>query len=512
MENQPETLDELAAHAQRTHVVVVGGGIGGLVAALSCAKIGMRVTLVEASERLGGALRTTEVGGVRVDLGAEGYATRGGAVRSLVDELGLAGAVAPVAPRAEWIAGLTTGSAPLPAETLLGIPENPWDERVRQIIGWRGTWRAYVDRLRPPLTIGQERSLGRLVRTRMGAAVLERLVAPLSLGAFAIHPDDVDVQIAAPGLSSALTRTGSLAGAVAQVRAAAAGETNDRFEGIDGGMSRLVDALHERLTELGARVVLDAPVDALAAGDDGRWAVVLDTDDTADAHTDAVPRDAVDEEIPGRTEGAIRIDPADAVIVAAGVTESHRLLSPSVPALVPTPGTDLEVVTLVLSAAARADAPPRTAVYPVPGSARAAAVSDSTARWGWMRRAAGAEVRVLKVTFGGPDTSPATAGLDHPAAAALALAEASALLGEPLDAGHLLGSHRARYTQPPPVSALGRRDAADAARAAIHAVPGLAVVGAAIAGTGIAQVVPDAIAAAERVRRVALWGSGDERA
>ena len=93
---------------------------------------------------------------------------------------------------------------------------------VRRIIGWRGTWRAYLDRLRPPLTIGQERSLGRLVRTRMGEPVLDRMVAPLSLGAFSIHPDDVDVEIVAPGLNAALTRTGTLAGAVTQVRAAAA--------------------------------------------------------------------------------------------------------------------------------------------------------------------------------------------------------------------------------------------------------------------------------------------------
>ena len=120
-------------------------------------------------------------------------------------------------------------------------------------------------------------------------------------------------------------------------------------------------------------------------------------------------------------------------------------------------------------------------------------------------------MRVLKVTFGGPDAPPATAALDDAAAADLAVAEASALLGVPLDAGRVLGSHRARYVQPPPVSALGHREAVEAARESIHAVPGLAVVGAWLAGTGIAQVVPDALAEAERVRRAVLWGSADER-
>jgi protoporphyrinogen/coproporphyrinogen III oxidase len=81
----------------------------------------------------------------------------------------------------------------------------------------------------------------------------------------------------------------------------------------------------------------------------------------------------------------------------------------------------------------------------------------------------------------------------------------------PLAPAALRGSQRSRWAQPPPVSALGRRERAEAARAEIHAIPGLAVVGAWVAGTGLAQVVPDAIAEAERVRRQALWGSAGER-
>jgi len=485
---KPTPLDDLAAHAHETHVVVVGGGIGGLVAAHACAKVGIRVTVLEASDRLGGAVRTIDLAGVRVDLGAEGYATRGGAVRGLVDELDLTDAVVPTARRAEWISGLPGGAVPVPEATVRGIPENPWEESIRRVIGRRGTWRAYLDRLRPPLTIGQERSLGRLVRTRMGELVLDRLVAPLSLGGFSIHPDDVDVELVAPGLNAALTRTGSLAGAVMQLRADKGPKpAGDGLEGIDGGMSRLIDALHDRLRTLGAEVRLNSPVDALERRDDGRWTVL--------------PAAADAEEI----------DTADVVILAAGADEAHRLLAAVVPALERTPVTALEVVTLVVDSAALADAPARTAVYPVPGTAVVASVTDSTARWSWMRQPTEPRTRVLKVTFGGPGIPPATAALDDRAAAALALAEASALLDAPLGAAQLRGSHRARWSQPPPVSALGRADAADAARSAIHAIPGLAVVGAWVAGTGLAQVVPDAIAEAERIRRHALWGDADER-
>jgi len=485
---EPTPLDDLAAHAHETHVVVVGGGIGGLVAALACAKVGIRVTVLEASDRLGGGVCTVDVAGLRVDIGAEGYATRGGAVRGLVDELDLTDAVVPTAPRAEWISGLPGGAAPVPEATVRGIPENPWEASVRRLIGRRGTWRAYLDRLRPPLTIGQERSLGRLVRTRMGELVLDRVVAPLSLGGFSIHPDDVDVELVAPGLNAALTRTGSLAGAVMQLRADRGPKpAGDGLEGIDGGMTRLVDALHDRLHTLGAEVRLNNAVDALERRDDGRWSVLLAA---AEAH---------------------EIDIADAVILAAGADEARRLLAAVVPALERTPVTALEVVTLVVESKALADAPVRTAVYPVPGTAVAASVTDSTARWPWMRQETDRRTHVLKVAFGGPGAEPATAALDDSAAAALALAEAAALLEVPLEAAQLRGSHRARWSQPPPVSALGHAEAADAARSAIHSIPGLAVVGAWISGTGLAQVVPDAIAEAERVRRHALWGDTDQR-
>ena len=50
-------------------VVVVGGGYGGLASAVRLAKIGHEVTLLESSDRLGGALGTVEQDGFRWDAG-----------------------------------------------------------------------------------------------------------------------------------------------------------------------------------------------------------------------------------------------------------------------------------------------------------------------------------------------------------------------------------------------------------------------------------------------------------
>src|SRR5262245_27503019 len=56
-------------------VVVVGGGFGGLASAARLAKLGHAVTLVEASDRPGGALRTVE---------ADGFVWQGSATTLLV--------------------------------------------------------------------------------------------------------------------------------------------------------------------------------------------------------------------------------------------------------------------------------------------------------------------------------------------------------------------------------------------------------------------------------------------
>lgn len=490
-----EPLEDLVAHARDTRVVVVGGGIAGLVAAWECAKVGMQVTVVEASERLGGTIGSTRIGDLVLDTGVTCWSTRGGAVRALVDEVLPGAAIERPRDDTEWIAGLPKqAAAPLPAEQVLGIPANPWDESVRRIIGWGGAWRAYLDRLRPPLTIGKERSLGRLVGGRMGEKVRDRLVAPLSLDRFGVAPDNVDVQAAAPGLGSALTRTGSLGGAVAELRLDATRGAG--IESLAGGMPPLVDALAGRLAERGAVVHTAARATGLVRRG-GVWTVSLG--EAAAAAADARPAELE----------------ADAVVVAADEAGARALVGPVLGdesfAGVAAAGIDREVVTLVLDAPALDAAPRGAHVHAVPGSGDASGLVHETVRWEWLARAAGPGRHVVRVAFGGPGAAPATAGMTDAEAAALAVGEASALLGVPLEARQVVGSHRGAYRLAPPASAMGQRERADGVRADVGRVPGLALVGAWLAGSGLARVVADAQEQADALRRRVLWGTGPQK-
>lgn len=474
---------DLIAHAHGTRVAVVGGGIAGLVAALECAKVGIAVTVLEADTHLGGAVISAEIDGLEVDLAADGFTPDDAAVTALLGELGLTADVVTAPAGATWIAGLTGGAAPLPADTLLGIPANPWADDVRRFIGWRGAWRAYVDRLRPPLTIGHERRLGKLVRSRMGDRVLDRLVAPLTRGAFGLDPDRVDVDVVAPGLNTALTRVGSLAGAVAQHRPG-----DQERATLAGGMARLVDALARRIAELDGEVGLAAPVTRIERNADG-WLL----------HT------------PGSEEPVT----ADAVIIATGQAAAQGILGPVITDLpdrlaAPEP---IDVVTLVVDAP-ELDAHPRgVAVYPVAATAAVRSVRHATAAWPSLAERAGAGRHVLRVVLPA-SRGEGAAGNDEAAdpdadaeVIATALAEAARTLEIALPAARLRGGRRIRRESAAPAFALDRDAATAAIRTAVGAVEGLAVVGEWIAGSGLDSVITDALAEAERVRQAVLWGS-----
>jgi protoporphyrinogen/coproporphyrinogen III oxidase len=358
---------------ERVDEVVVGGGIAGLVLARRLAMAGRRVVLLEASERLGGQVRRVEVAGIDVDAGAESFATRGGVVADLATEIGLgAEIVAPVAAPAWLYRGDGTAQA-LPATSLLGIPGVPLAADVIASVGTPAAMRAQLDVILPATVGAESATLGELVRRRMGAAVLEKLVDPIVRGVHSTRADDLPLERANPGLRDALLQEGSLSHAVLSIRERAA--AGSQVGGIRGGMARLVDELAADLELFGADVRLGVPLDL---------------------------RDVA----PGRAGG---VDGRVTVATAPPAEDDRRvtvvLLAVEQPALDAAPrGTGLLVA---------ADAP----------GVRARALTHLTAKWEWMReRARG--LHLLRLSYDGHDV---------PDAAETARRDASTLLGVPLE-------------------------------------------------------------------------------
>lgn len=473
----------LADRARATRVVVVGGGIAGLTAAWECARIGMPVVLLEAGTRVGGAIETATLDGIDIDLTAEVFSLSAPALADLIDQLELRADVEPAADETVAVAvaaGDGLHVVPLPANRA-GIPANVWAPAVRRLVGSAGVWRAYLDRLRPPLTIGRERRLGALVRTRMGARIRDRLVAPLTIGTWGVDPDEIDVDLAVPGLSAALTRAGSLGGAVDQLLPARSEDGAEppraRRATLRGGMGRLVQALAERLLTLDADIRVGHAVTALSRTETG-WLVHVDgAGDAVDRGDDGVPQPL----------------PADIVVLAAGAPAASTLLAPLGVTLDAPARPAREVVTLVMDAGTSAAGP--ATVYPVPGAMAAASVIDAGAAWSSVRAASGPTRRVFRVTVD-PDQ-----GGDDP----LALAARDVTRLWP-GIGAIRASAQRTAFLAPPSSTLGHPERAAALRARIAPLGRIVAVGEDLAGGGISSVVADTIDEVERVRHDVLWG------
>lgn len=485
-------------------VVVVGGGVAGLVAALECAKVGLRVTVLERRNELGGCVGRIELDGLTLDSGAESFATRGGAVAELLDSLGLGDEVESPNPAGAWL--VMPGkqgrpdAAPLPKTGVLGIPANPLGDDVRRIIGWGGAIRAYGDRLMPILRIGRAHSLGQLVRSRMGQAVLDRLVTPISAGVYSTDPNELDLDVVAPGLNEAMTRAGSLSGGVGQlVEARKAGAA---VRGIRGGMHRLVDALERELDRFDVTVVRGAEVTGLervsADGATG-WLVIATTE-----------------------AGELFVTAPDAVLaasghVALGLVEAaldgwatSAKPTPDMTSSTWPPAASVELVTLVLDAPDLGAAPRGTGVLvaaDTPG-VTAKALTHSTAKWSWLAEATGGR-HVVRLSYGRAGSPNPLDGRSDAEVAALALADASLLLGVSLDERMLRASGRTAWRDALSQAALGQRDRVRALEDALAAEPGVEATGSWVAGTGLASVVPHALEVARRIRHRRVHPDGN---
>lgn len=237
-------------------VAVVGAGIAGLAAALALvdgppAGAGSgprpRVVVLEAGEGLGGKIRTDDVDGRPAEAGPDAFLARVPEAVELCRRLGLAGElVAPAASQAWlWARGRLR---PLPAGLVLGVPTRPLALVRSGILSPLGLARAALDLVLPAMPGASDRSVGQLVRARLGDQVLERLVDPLLGGINAGSADDLSLAAAAPKLDAASRRSASLVLSLrGQVRSAPPAGPGPAFLTHPGGLGRVVERLAAHL-------------------------------------------------------------------------------------------------------------------------------------------------------------------------------------------------------------------------------------------------------------------------
>ena len=450
-----------------SRLVVVGAGITGLAAAFEWRRRRPEdeIVVLEAGNRIGGKLHRIELAGHWYDTGPEAMLARVPEALALVEALGLGHRlVAPATTQASVV--LSDGRHALPAGTVLGVPATA--DGLEGLLTAEGVVRVRAEADLPLLRLDGDVSVGSLLRERLGDEVVDRLVEPLLGGVYAGRSDELSLRATMPGLAAQLPAAGS-------VRAAAEAARN-------AGVRSRGDA--------------DGPVFATVADGIGSLPEALVAASRADVRlrtpAHGLRRTATGLELSIGPVAAPELLTADAVVVTAPAPKAARLLAQAVPGAVePLRGIPYASMAVVAMAFPQQDVDAGSGLLVPPVAGRLVkGVTVSSAKWPHL-----ADGPVLVRSSVGRYRDEEQLQRDDEELTAAVVADVADLLHlarpEPLE------TRLVRWGGGLPQYLVGHRDRVAAVRAAVAAVPGLAIAGAAFDGVGVPACIRDAYRAVE---------------
>ncbi|MEU5390998.1 protoporphyrinogen oxidase [Streptomyces tibetensis] len=450
-------------------VVVIGAGIAGLAAAHRLLDRGARVTVLEASGRVGGKLLPGEVAGARVDLGAESLLARRPEAVALAREVGLADRLRPpaTATASLWTRGALR---PFPKGHVMGVPGTA--SALAGVLSEEGLARIEQDAELPRTEVGDDVAVGEYVAQRLGREVVDRLLEPMLGGVYAGDAYRISMRAAVPQLFQVARTHTSLTEGVRelQAKAAAARQTGPVFMGIEGGIGTLPLAVADSVRTRGGEILTGTPVTGLRRTPEGGWHVVS-----------------------GEREWL-----ADAVVVAAPTPVAARLLRAETPgAAAELDAVEYASMALVTLAYRRAETalPDGSGFLVPPVDGRTIKASTfASQKWGWIADE-NPDLVVLRTSVGRYGETEILER-DDSELADVSRQDLKAATG--LDATPV-ATQVTRWDDGLPQYPVGHHARVARIRAHIARLPGLAVCGAAYDGVGIPACIASAYAAVDRI-------------
>ncbi len=184
------------------HVLVCGAGVTGLTTAWHLRQAGAHVTLVEATDDVGGVIQTSRHDGYLVEHGPNSCMLTG-ELSALIDAIGLTAAVRPGAPQAQRRFIVRDGHP-------LAVPMSPLAMLRSPLLSFGAKLHVLREPFISPRTDAADESVAAFVQRRLGVEPLAYAVDPFVSGVYAGDPARLSVAHAFPRLA-ALERThGSL--------------------------------------------------------------------------------------------------------------------------------------------------------------------------------------------------------------------------------------------------------------------------------------------------------------
>ncbi len=487
-------------------IAIIGGGISGLSAALRVYELAakqqrdVRITLLEASSRLGGVLHTERIGDYLVEHAADMWITNKPEGVRLCEKLGLAERLIPTNSQFRKSLVLRNGRAhPVPEGFQLMVPEQAWPMLRSPLLSWRGKLRLMAEYFVPARRDGADESLADFVRRRCGRETFERLVQPLVGGIYTADPEKLSLLATLPRFIEMEQQHGSLIrGALRQSRGKSTGTSGARyglFVGLPNGIEELVSALIQRVAQIadircGVAVSAVRPILARSASE-GEAAV--DMDKTSSAASPFALAGAS-----GWSVTSNIADEFDAVILAVPSFVAASMLTEGCPALAAELNRIEYASTVVIASGhklADIEHPLDAFGLVIPHIERRKVLAVSFTSRKFPGRAP--DDRVLLRTFVGGALQPELCELDDRAILDLVRRELHDLLGVRGEPDFAIAF---RHTRAMPQYHVGHLELVAKIRAAAAKQPGLALAGNYLTGVGI----PDSIASGETAAETVL--------
>jgi oxygen-dependent protoporphyrinogen oxidase len=254
-------------------IVVIGGGISGLAAAhrLTELRPPSHVTLIEASSRLGGTIRTDERDGFLLERGPDSFISEKPEAVALAERLGLESRLIETNETYRRSFIVRNGRLrAVPEGFQLLAPSRIWPFLTTDIFSLAGKARMAADLILPRRSANglSDESLSSFVRRRLGREALERMAQPMVGGIYTANPETLSLRATLPRFLDMEREHRSLILAMlrkarSQADAEKSGTSGARYSlflSFDRGMEVLVQALEHALVQSSATTLAQVDI------------------------------------------------------------------------------------------------------------------------------------------------------------------------------------------------------------------------------------------------------------
>lgn len=288
-------------------VAIIGGGITGLCAAFRLREQNIPVTLYEASDRVGGAIRTICENGYMAEFGPNTILETSPKIATLITDLGLDPRRRNSDPGANKNYIVRNGR-------MHQLPVSPVAFAVTRLFSTAAKLRLCVEPFIRTPPASEDESLAEFVLRRLGREFLDYAINPFVSGIYAGDPAALSVRHAFPKLHAVETRYGSLIlgqflGARERRKRPEVAAPQAKKVSFDDGLQVLTDTLH---AVLGSVVELNSSISAVQKTLAG-WALTVQNNQREEKRNHSAVLFAA----PAHILAKIRVEDGDAVSLAA---------------------------------------------------------------------------------------------------------------------------------------------------------------------------------------------------